>query len=238
MPNAMQQAFTSTLITVVNNTVVIVPRFFGSLIIIIVGFAISQFIKSSVIHFLKALRLSRLVKDSPLERYAPKPEVSTKIEELVGEIIKWAINLVFLIAAFNVLGLYSVAQVLSNLISYVPQFISALLILILGIVAAGLVEGVVKNAISAYDPASGRLMGKLASYTVVVLTGLAAISELGIAEFFIKVLFVGFVAMVSLGVGLSFGLGGKEVVAQGLRQIYRHRVDTDQETHPPKKSSK
>ena len=64
-------------------------------------------------------------------------------------------------------------------------------------------------------------MGKVASYTVVTITTLAAFSELKIASAFINILFIGFVAMLALGFGLAIGLGAKDVIGQALSDWYK-----------------
>ena len=54
-----------------------------------------------------------------------------------------------------------------------------------------------------------------------VVTVLAAISELGIAQEFILIIFIGFVVMISLGFGLALGLGGKDLVSKILNDWYK-----------------
>ena len=81
--------------------------------------------------------------------------------------------------------------------------ISAILILVIGLLLAGLVESLVKGSIKTIDGKSARLLGKLASYLVVILAVMIAISELGIAQEFILVMFVGFVSFLALGLGLA-----------------------------------
>lgn len=228
-PPSLQESLITTTNQVILNLANLLPRLLLALVALILGVLLGRLIKSLVLKFLGALNFSRLIKDSPLERYAPKSEMGAKIEDTIGEIFRWAVIFIFLIGAFNIVGLTAVADVLVRVVNYIPQIISACIILVLGILAAGLVESVVKNALSSVDPATGRLMGKVSSYTVVVLATLAAISELGIAKFFINVLFVGFVAMLTLGVGLAFGLGAKDTINAMMsgwykREFSKHRA--------------
>ncbi len=65
-------------------------------------------------------------------------------------------------------------------------------------------------------------MAKTSSYIIVVFSLLAALSQLKIAEHFVNVLFTGFVAMLALGLGLSIGLGSKDLVNQMLNEWYKN----------------
>jgi small-conductance mechanosensitive channel len=130
--------------------------------------------------------------------------------------------MVFFIASVNVLGLVTVSQFLNSILGYIPNVISACLVLTAGVLIGGWVESAVKGSLGVTSLATGRLMGKIAGYTVVIFTILAAISELGIAERFVSILFIGFVAMLSIGFGLAFGLGAKDIVAKILGEWYKN----------------
>ena len=94
------------------------------------------------------------------------------------------------------------------------------MVLFIGVLLAGLVEGLLKGTLKSVDAKSARALGKVGSYLVVTIAIMIAISELGIAKEFIFVLFVGFVAMLSLGFGLALGLGGKNLVGKLLERWY------------------
>jgi small-conductance mechanosensitive channel len=99
--------------------------------------------------------------------------------------------------------------------------LSAVIVLSIGVLLAGVVEGLVKGALASVDLKTARLMGKIASYTVVSVAVLAAFSELNIAASFINILFIGFVSMLALGFGLAIGLGAKDVVGEVLSDWYK-----------------
>ncbi|MEK7063930.1 MAG: hypothetical protein AAB939_00420, partial [Patescibacteria group bacterium] len=130
--------------------------------------------------------------------------------------------LIFAVAAINLLGLNTVTQVLNGLLSYIPNILAAVFILGAGVVLAGFLEKVVKGSLGSLDLKLSRLMAKATSYLIVVFATLAAISQLGIAKNFIDTLFVGFVGMLALALGLSLGLGSKDLVKSILEDWYRN----------------
>ena len=69
--------------------------------------------------------------------------------------------------------------------------------------------------------------GKPSSYIVLMFTILASLSQLNIAANFVQTLFTGIVATISIGLGLSLGLGSKDLIAKILNQWYEDfRKDT------------
>ncbi|MBU1457402.1 hypothetical protein KJ845_01715, partial [Patescibacteria group bacterium] len=147
--------------------------------------------------------------------------------DVLGEIFRYIVLLIFFVTGVNLLGLSTVTQVLNGVLAYLPQVFAAILILISGILLAGFLEKVVKGSLGSIDLRSSRLMGKFTSYLIMVITVLAAISQLGIAQPFVGTIFIGFVAMLSLALGLGFGLGSKDLIKQVLEDWHKNfRKDT------------
>lgn len=198
-----------------------IPKLLAALLILVLGSALARAIKRGVVKLLEALRVSKVIRKTPLEHFLASAEFGQKVEEVIGSIVYWLLMLVVLQTVVATLGLAPITQVIDRILGYIPQVLSAILVLFLGVLLAGVVESVVKGSIKSIDGKSSRLLGKISSYLVVTIAALAAVSELGIASEFIMILFVGFVATVSLGAGLAIGLGGKEVVAQMLNSWYQ-----------------
>jgi hypothetical protein len=198
------------------------PNLLGGLLVFVLGIVISNWIKQLVVKGLQALKFETLIKDTKIREYLVKAEITAKAEEILGSIVKWLVLITFFIAATNIWGLRTVSDLLAGILGYLPRIISAVIVFALGILLAGIVEGGVKAGLGSIDLHSARLMGKLASYLVVIITGLAAISELQIAQNFINILFIGFVATLTIGIGLAFGLGAKDTVSKFLDRWYNN----------------
>ena len=197
-----------------------IPKLFGALVIFLFGLILAKWFKVIIIKILSAIKLDKILRDSGLEPYLNRADVRVKAEVFVGEIVKWLIMAVFFIAGINVLGLTTVSAVLSSILSYLPNIVSAILILTIGVLLAGFVESLIKGAVNQVDPKTSRLLSRIASYLVVIVAALAAINELGIAQSLINTLIIGVVATLSLGVGLALGLGAKDLVSKMLLDWY------------------
>lgn len=197
------------------------PIVFGALIILGLGFVVGNWFKMVLTRSLEYLNISKITKNTAVSEFLDKADAKKKIEEVAGEGIRWLIIMVFFIASVNMLGLVTVSQFLNSILWYIPKVISACLVLVAGVLIGGWVESFVKGGVGVTSLATGRLLGKIAGYTVVIFAILAAISELGIAERFTSTLFIGFVAMLSIGMGLAFGLGAKDIVSKVLNDWYK-----------------
>ncbi|HYD34501.1 MAG TPA: hypothetical protein VD999_00360 [Vitreimonas sp.] len=203
---------------------VYLPRIVGALLVFLIGTVIAKAFKRVVIKILETMRVSKAVKNTPIEHFVAHTEATQKIEVLLGSIVYWLIMLLVIHTTVTILGLDPVSRVLDKVLAYIPQVFSAILVLFFGTLLAGVVESVVKASIKSIDGHASRLLGKVSSYMVITISVMAAISELGIARDFIMILFQGFIAMIALGFGLAIGLGGKDVVGKMLTSWYDKTV--------------
>lgn len=198
------------------------PRILGALLVLLIGAFFAQGLKSLLVTVLESLRISSMVKKTPVEHFLKNADFGKKAEELVGVVGYWLLMLVVIQTSVGILGLTSLSTLLQEVLGYLPSIISAVVVLFFGVLLAGLVESFVKGAVKTIDGHSALLFGKISSYLVITFALLAAVSELGIASEFITILFIGFVAMLTIGFGLALGLGGQHVVRALLEEWYKN----------------
>lgn len=206
---------------VLTDLIIFLPKLLIAFLVLLIGAALARTFKKVVIKLMETLRFSKAFKKTPVEHFLNDAELGGKIEDVIGGVLYWLVMLVVIHTTVSILGLTSLTVLIGRILSYLPSLFSAVIILFFGLLISGLVESLVKGAVKSIDGKSSRLLGKISSYAVMVVTVLAAISELGIASEFIFIIFVGFIITLSLALGLAFGLGGKDVVNMALTKWYK-----------------
>jgi hypothetical protein len=206
------QPWTLGFLAAVDKLGALLPRIVGAVLLWFVGVFVAKAIRRVVVEGLNSLRVSALVEKTPLGLFLKNAEIGQKVEEILGNVVYWLLQLVFLQAVVNMLGLVTIANVFERMFGYLPHVVAAFVVFFFGVVLAGVVESVVKGMLNASDPQSARVFAKFSSYVVITVTLLAAVSELGIASEFIRLLFMGVVFAGALGIGLATGLGAQDIV--------------------------
>lgn len=219
--NTWQVALFDASSNLLTSIALFIPNLLGALILFFVGIVLSGWIKSLTVRLLSGLNLSKLFQGTTFSKFLEHADLTTKIEQVVGELLRLLVVLIFFIASINLLGLTTVTEVLNRILNYLPHVFAATLIIAIGTIIAGLVEKIVKGSLGTVDVKTSRLLAKISSYIVMVFTILAAMSQLGIAATFVNTLFIGFVAMLAIGLGLSLGLGSKDLVKTILEDWYK-----------------
>jgi hypothetical protein len=199
-----------------------IPTLLSALLVFTIGVFVSRWIKVGVVKLINLAKLADVISTPAVKKFLKNASITKKIDDVLGEIVRYIILLIFFVTSVNLLGLSTVTQVLNRVLGYLPQVFAAILILVSGIILAGFLEKVVKGSLGSVDLRSSRLMGKFTSYLIMVITTLAAISQLGIAQPFVGTLFIGFVSMLALALGLGFGLGSKDLIKKVLENWYKN----------------
>lgn len=234
LSDQLDQSLSTSLYELSTVFLAFLPQLFWALLVLVIGIVIGHWAKSLTQKALGSVNLAPILKRFGISQVTTEGDMRPQFERIVAETIRWIIIYIFLISVFSILGISSIAEIMQNLLGFLPNIITATLIFLLSILLAGFAESFVKNAFSLVDVVTSRLMGKIASYTVVIIGSLIALSELGIAEYFINILFIGFVLTLSLTLGLAFGLGSKDLVSKLLTERYDRYIKTHSKS---KKSS-
>ena len=203
------------LTTLYENIVAYLPGFLYGLLILFLGILLANIAKQLFISFAKLLRSRKTLLPAKL---IDKKSVEVWIN-IVAELIKWIIIILFLIPAAEVWGFAQFTTVLNSLLLYLPNVIIAVIIGLVGFVIANLVYDIVLQGVKPLQGKLSKALANFARYTIMVFTGLIVLNQLGVAQDLIKILFTGIIAMCALAGGLAFGLGGKDTAKELLDEL-------------------
>ena len=186
------------------------PKLGGLLLILIIGALVAMVMAALIAAILKLIRLEKGAKKINVPEILKKGGIGISLSELITEIIFFIIIIATLITALEFYGV-GTGVLMSSILAYVPQVISAVFILILGIFVAILISGIIKLVGGNVRIAQSAPLGNIAKYAIIVVSGLIALRELGagiiLTDKSKDIIFAGVVLSLALGFGL--GLKGK-----------------------------
>jgi len=107
----------------------------------------------------------------------------------------------------------------------VQNILVAALILLIAALLADFLEKVVKASMKAADFVAPNLVGVVVRWSIWIFAFIAVLNQLGVAATLVNTFFMGFVAMLALGGGLAFGLGGQGVAKEWLEKFSKEIKD-------------
>ena len=209
-------ALRASLAGALNTFLSAIPRIIGFAVVLIVGWIVSSLLARGVEALLHAVRFNDLARRSGLADFVQKMGVKDDSAGVIASIVKWFVRLITLVVAFDTLGLPAVSGVLQQLLLWLPNLVVALVVLVIGGLAANALSQLVRGATAEAGFSNSNMLATVAKVAVWGFTIIVAINQLGIATTLINTLLVGLVGALAIAFGLAFGLGGRDRAAQLL----------------------
>jgi len=215
--NGVNQALAETLNNSLFTVGSFIPRFLSGLIVLVIGIIIATFLRQIVLELFKFINL-----DGILKRYGvPDKKEGVDWSNIIAELVRWFVIVLFLIPTADVWGLSQFVTVLNGLLLYLPNVFVAVLLLLVGFVISRLVHDLVLASIQGVSKDTSRTVAMIARWAVLIFVFLIVLNQLGIASDLIRIIFTGFIAMIAIAGGLAFGLGGQEAARELLSKFIK-----------------
>lgn len=197
-----------------------VPKIIGFALILIIGWFIASLIEKGVVAVLRAVRFNEMAQRAGLDDFVRKMGMNTDSSGLLGLLVKWFVRLIALVVAFDALGLPAVSEVLRAFLLWLPNVVVAMVVLVIGGLAARALSSIVRGATAEAGLTNSAFLAKVASFLVWTFTIVVAVNQIGIAHDLVNILFMAVMGALALGLGLAFGLGGRETAADIVQKLY------------------
>ena len=182
------------------------PDLFGGLLIILVGYIVSAILKKILLAILTFFRIDAILNKTKL---LSLKEVRLW-EEILAELVRWTVIILFLIPTLETWGLSKATTVLNQFLFYIPNVIISVIIGFVGIVISNLAANMVQQGAKSAGDSASHTLAVFTRSTILFFSILIMLNQLGVAQDLIRIFFTGLVAMLAIAGGLAFGLGGRD----------------------------
>lgn len=197
-----------------------IPNFLAAIVIFLVGWVIAIILGRLVAQIIKTIKLDTMLRGAGFDKVVDRAGFSLNSGAFLGALVKWFFIVVSLVASLEIIGLTEVTGFLKDdVLSYLPNVITAAFILLVSVVIAQAVEKFVVSSAKATNVSSANALGAIAKWAVWIFAFIATIDQLQILGGLIQPLFLGLIAAISLALGLSFGLGGRDAAARYIEKV-------------------
>lgn len=196
------------------------PKLLIAVVLFVIGWVLGNIIARALEQVFGALKIDSLLKSVGVDGFFRRAGVNLNSGYFIGQVVKWFVIIVFLIPSLDLVGLNSIKDFLQNdVLGFLPRVIVAALILIIATIVADALSKTVRASARTMNLTSANMLGTIAKYAVWVFAFIIALGQLGVADYYMSVLFTGIIAMISIGGALAFGLGGKDAAARFISKV-------------------
>ena len=201
------------------------PNVLGAIALVLIGWLTARILRATCRRFTE-YGLDRLGQAKSFRLSLRQQAMLQILPAVVGGFVFWIVQLVFVVAGIEALGLPEVSDLFSRIISYLPQVLLATFIVFAGILLGEFSRNwIVKSAVRA-GLVSADSIGRSVEILVIVVAFVIAVDHLQIDSTFLVVV-LAIVAGSTFGaIALAFGLGTSPIVrnivaAHYVQKAYR-----------------
>jgi len=200
----------------------LLPRLLAMAIILLVGWIVAWIIEVILRRLLLLVRLNRLFESKGVTQLLTRAALPSPAE-IISRVVFWAVWVSFVLVGVNALGIVALQREVSTLVSLLPQFVIALLILFFGFLAAALLA-----AVNANSP-SPRLFSSFVRFLILLLAVTMALERIGLGKGVVLVAFSVSFGAIMMGLAIAFGLGGRNLARRILERRFAAGSTEDKE---------
>jgi len=195
-----------------------------ALLILLFGWLLIKIVLIVLKKALKFIKIDKLgEKINEIELVEGKP-LNINITKVILSFVKWSMLLLLIIVVSEMLSLTIISEELGNLIHYLPQLISALVIFMIGLFIANLAKNAIKTLFKSLEISGAKIISQLVFMILLAIITITALNQAGIDTEIITsnltLIFGAFLASFAL----ALGLGARGVVSDLLRTFYTRRT--------------
>ena len=216
-------AIRESLLDSIEGIVQYIPELIIGGIIALIGWIIARIIRFLLTRFLGGVKFDDAVKGlgftEGLERIKQTPT------SIISLVVFWTIFLNFLLVALERVQLGGALKPLRDLINSIPLFIAATVTMIIGIVIARFVGKIISAGLeSAGLTDINATIGNLVQYVIMIMVGVVALQLIGLDAGVMTNLLLALVIVLTSGIALAFGLGGRDITRNILAGYYAREM--------------
>lgn len=236
--NALQiEAISVPAIEMLSQVLNIIPQIFAAGVILVVFYVIGRFVSELLTSILTSFGFNKLFywlglqSTPPIDPTVPQPPAAFEVgeptvlqssssstktpSEIVGIVAFVGIMLFAVVTATDILGLASLTLILEQIIVIAGRVLIGVIVFAVGLYFANLAYRLVYSSGSG----SSKILAQTARIAIIVFVGAMALQMMGIASDIVNLAFGLLLGAIAVAIAISFGLGGREIAAEEIRNF-------------------
>ncbi|MEM6253066.1 MAG: mechanosensitive ion channel [Cyanobacteria bacterium P01_D01_bin.156] len=227
------EAISGPAVDMLERVLFIIPQVLAAGVVLTIFYFIGQFISDLVVSLLSGIGFDNITSILGLpELTTPEPEItlaegepipaveapSKTPSEIVGVLVLVGIVLFGAITATEILDFPVLTQIVKNIMAVSVRVLSGIVVFAIGLYAANLAFRLVNGM----GMSSSNTLAQTARIAIIAFVGAMALQQMGVATSIVNLAFGLLLGAIAVAIAISFGLGGRDVAADNLREWVDH----------------
>ena len=201
-----------------------IPNLVGALLVFILGRILARLIAKLIKNILAKIGVDKLAERLNDIEIVEKSNIKIVPSILISKIVYYILLFIFIIAATDILGMPAVSQLMTDLLNYIPNLISAFIVLAIGLFVADFIKKIVQTTCKSLGIPSGNMIANVVFYFLLLNIIMITLSQAKIDTDFIQDNLSIILAGVVLAFALAYGYASRNLTANFLASFYNKNI--------------
>lgn len=201
----------------------VLPNLAGALAVLLIGWLISRGLRKLVKTLLSRTGVDQLAERLNQIEIMEKARIRIVPSVLLSKILYYILMLVVALAATDILGIQAVSDLMVDIINYIPNLLTAAIVLFIGLIFADFIKGIVLSTAKSLGIPSANLIANFLFYFLLIAVAMSALGQARIDTEFLAtnltIIIAGGVAAFAIG----YGLASRDVMANFIASFYSNK---------------
>jgi hypothetical protein len=215
-----RQIILNSLTTLGEEIMRILPGILAAFLLLLVGWLLAKIFSRLITRLFRLLHFDKLASRINELKWMQKADYKIVPSKIIGKFVYWVILLLFIITATDTLGWSAVSQSFNQLITYLPQLFSAIIIFVVGFYLSNLIKDFIKTTLQSFEIASASVLGETAFYIIMIIVSITALEQAGVETALLTSNITLIIGSFLLAFAVAFAISSREVFKNILSSYY------------------
>ena len=229
------EAISGPAVDMLERVLFIIPQVLAAGVVLVVFYFIGQFVSDLLVSLLSGLGFDNITSILGLPELSTSPDPEPVIlpegepmpagepprktpSEIVGVIALVGIVLFGAVTATEILDFPVLTNIVQGILAVSVRVLSGIIVFAIGLYAANLAF----RLIDGMGMASSGTLAQAARIAIIAFVGAMALQQMGVATSIVNLAFGLLLGAIAVAIAIAFGLGGRDVAADNLREWVNH----------------
>lgn len=214
--NYLYQTILAAFNDVIRRVAEFLPNIGSAILMLLVGWVVAKIVETVSRNILVGIRTDRAAERIGITGMLQNIGVTRPPSIVLSRFLFWLSIFLFVVSILDALQLVVFSQLVTRLITYLPNAIGALLIVVVGVALARLVGSSVSSSLKRSGLEYAQAIGVFLKYFLSFIAAVLSLAQLGVQTDILTNLVTVLIISLGLALALSLGLGSRPVVANIL----------------------
>lgn len=216
----MFENISQSLQNVLDQMFYVLPSILGAILLILIGWLLAKVVSGLVATLLKRIGLDKLAEKLNNTQTFKEANLTIKPVGIIKKVIFWTLMLVTILSAAETLGLDSLSSLISDLINYLPELLTAFIILAIGFYVADAIRDMVANTCKSMGIPAWKIISMAVFYILFLVVLVTALEQAGVDTTIIISNVSIILGGIVLAFAIAYGYAARPVLSNILTSYY------------------